>query len=141
MIRIHLIAAAILLLSPPTLPFFLCKQDVCFSENDKNKAHDLNNLTLSNTDDLRERSLSPWKYENHSDPQMFPSSILIAKCKGSYCTDPGNFTKTNFLLNSVAIKYTIPVYFREKCQSDPGHYCLKTRPLAVTVGCTCARHL
>ncbi|CAN9493123.1 unnamed protein product [Ophioblennius macclurei] len=89
--------------------------------------------------DVKERSLSPWRYEVVELPDHYPSSYVraICLCKGCIKVDESNVTE-NSDFDSVTIDQSRIFLRREPC-ADRQSYRLVPVSLDVAVGCTCVR--
>ncbi|KAM4040943.1 interleukin-17A-like [Anomaloglossus baeobatrachus] len=85
-------------------------------------------------DDIRQRSLSPWRYRQDKDENRHPTIINEAVCDHDWCLDSdGN---KDLSKNSVPITYNMLVLRREvaNCQKN-----FRLELQLVTVGCTCSK--
>ncbi|XP_054855732.1 interleukin-17F-like [Eublepharis macularius] len=83
--------------------------------------------------DVRNRSLSPWDYRINEDPNRFPYAIAEASCRYTACVD-GTGRGLNYGLSSVPIQQEILVLKRKQAGCQQTYWLEKQ---LVTVGCTC----
>ncbi|KAK2501240.1 hypothetical protein MC885_004542 [Smutsia gigantea] len=84
------------------------------------------------TNDLQNRSSSPWDYSITRDPHRFPSEIAEARCRHSGCINAQGQEDSS--MNSVPIQQEVLVLRREPMGCSHSFRLEKVR---VTVGCTC----
>ncbi|XP_077782690.1 interleukin-17F-like [Podarcis muralis] len=82
--------------------------------------------------DIRNRSVSPWDYSTHEDPNRFPHVISKATCRHAFCLDRKG--KPNIALNSVPIQQEIMVLRRKQVGCQQTFWLEKE---VINVGCTC----
>uniref|UniRef100_A0A3Q2YF27 Interleukin 17c n=1 Tax=Hippocampus comes TaxID=109280 RepID=A0A3Q2YF27_HIPCM len=90
--------------------------------------------------DLKERSLSPWRYVSKPMKDHYPSTYVEAQCLCSGCIMIKNqgTPELSHDYNSVPLTQTRVFLKRERCTDEQKYY-LKPVSVVVTVGCTCAR--
>ncbi|NXC45419.1 IL17F protein, partial [Penelope pileata] len=89
--------------------------------------------TIRMIHDIRNRSLAPWNYRLHEDPNRFPQVIAHAECRLSGCLNPLGQEDHSFI--SVPIQQEILVLRREQRGCQPTY---RLEKKVITVGCTCA---
>ncbi|XP_026167847.1 interleukin-17C [Mastacembelus armatus] len=95
-------------------------------------------------EELRQRSLSPWRYVLVTKEDHFPSTYAEAQCLCSGCiviqekNDGSPVVRESHDYNSVPIMQSRVFLKRERCE-DGKTYHLKPVSVNVAVGCTCAR--
>ncbi|XP_036912069.1 interleukin-17F [Sturnira hondurensis] len=90
------------------------------------------NQVASVSQDVQNRSSSPWDYNVTRDPYRFPSEIAEAQCRHSGCINAEG--KEDSSMNSVPIEQEILVL-----RSEPQgcSHSFRLEKVKVTVGCTC----
>ncbi|XP_043917365.1 interleukin-17A-like [Protopterus annectens] len=93
-----------------------------------------NSSIYSMADDIKTRSLAPWRYRIDSKPGRYPQNIIEAVCHSQGCIEPNG--KENLNLNSSPLTIEIIVLQRNKtgCKNT-----VRLEKKKVTVGCTCTR--
>ncbi|XP_077374197.1 interleukin-17C [Festucalex cinctus] len=88
--------------------------------------------------DLKERSLSPWRYVWKPMKDHYPSTYVEAQCLCSGCImiKRKGTPELSHDYNSAPVNQTRVFLKRERC-TDGLKYYLKPVSVAVTVGCTC----
>ncbi|XP_033001245.1 interleukin-17F-like [Lacerta agilis] len=82
--------------------------------------------------DVRNRSVSPWDYSTHEDPNRFPQVISNATCRHAFCLDSKG--RLNKSMNSVPIRQEIVVLRRKQIGCQQTFWLEKE---VIQVGCTC----
>nr|XP_034966523.1 interleukin-17F-like [Zootoca vivipara] len=82
--------------------------------------------------DVRNRSVSPWDYSIHEDPNRFPHVISKATCRHAFCLDSKGHLKKS--MYSVPIKQEIMVLRRKQIGCRQTFWLEKE---VIQVGCTC----
>ncbi|KAJ3596515.1 hypothetical protein NHX12_002922 [Muraenolepis orangiensis] len=91
---------------------------------------------------VKDRSISPWRYVYKQDPHRFPHKIAVAECQCEGCITikrgENNAPTHDMTYNSVAITQSRLVLRKELCE-DRMKYRLVWHSEPVAVGCTCVR--
>lgn len=87
------------------------------------------------SDDLKHRSLSPWRTRTVENPDMYPSKYEEAQCLCDGCIINGELNRS---YNSVPVFKTHVFLKKHPCPSDPDKYSFTFEHVQVPVACTCA---
>ncbi|KAF7225003.1 interleukin-17C [Nothobranchius furzeri] len=98
---------------------------------------------LSNSKDIKDRSLSPWRYVQETNEDLFPSTYMKAECLCSGCItikkNSDESMEENFDFNSVPVLQAQMFLKRERGNCEDGTYQLRAFKMDIPVGCTCVR--
>ncbi|XP_044515329.1 interleukin-17C [Gracilinanus agilis] len=93
--------------------------------------------------EVRQRSLSPWRYRIDMDENRYPPKLAFAECLCKGCIHMKSGQETSSF-NSVPLHQKLMVLHRKPCslngdaQVTPGAFTFHKEYIDVPVGCTCA---
>ncbi|XP_068432534.1 interleukin-17F-like [Clinocottus analis] len=85
--------------------------------------------------DLRNRSVSPWKYRLNKEDNRTPYEIPFAECLCDGCIINQH---EDMRYNSVPVFVSLMVLRKTPCPRDPNKFMVNKGVINVPVGCTCA---
>ncbi|XP_038126157.1 interleukin-17C [Cyprinodon tularosa] len=90
--------------------------------------------------EVKDRSLSPWKWRTVTRPDYFPHTYTEAVCLCNGCILMENGTvQHSYNYNSIPLLHTFMFLKRDRHNCEEGKYRLVEEMVQVSVGCTCVR--